>query len=45
MAGLSDYAAEAVLNWEAGVSPMPAIASQFKTRKRPGTIVCTSFSP
>jgi hypothetical protein len=29
MSGLSDYAAEAVLNWEAGVQPMPSLASRY----------------
>lgn len=29
MAGLSDYAAEAVLNWESGCQPMPALASRY----------------
>jgi len=29
MAGLSDFSAQAALNWEAGVSPMPAIGSRY----------------
>lgn len=29
MAGLSDYAAEATLNWETGNQPMPAIGNRF----------------
>lgn len=29
MAGLSDYSAQAVLNWEAGVQPMPSLSNRF----------------
>ena len=29
MAGLSDYSAQALLNWESGQQPMPSIASRF----------------
>lgn len=29
MAGLSDYSAEALLNWETGCSPMPSLGSRY----------------